>query len=168
MNDRQHIESYMRTRTQSIMQYDWYQAGQASGTAPSEWEMVQYGRDTALGWHNHGSLSMAQAIGQGFDAIYRYAYDDIRDTITRQGNLHRTGSATSQTEIHSITLDNLDIDWLDWIARAGLTVNQQQLIVLYALGWTLAEAAEDLALSRSSVYRWFKQALPVLGKDFIT
>ena len=154
-----------------MQQYDWWQAGTQAGTAPSEWETIQYGRDTALGWLGSGRLSMEQAIGQGFDAMYRLAYHDIRDTITRTNQLRRTGNATSETDVHNLSFTNADVlgadennvfDVLDWIARAPLTTQQQRIVTLYSLGWTLTEAAQDLGLSYSSVRRWFRSALPVL------
>ena len=164
MNERQHIESYMRSRTRTMQRYDWWIAGTQAGTAPSEWEAVQYGRDTATGWLNHGGYSLDEAIGQGFDAIYRLAYDDIRDSIAKS-NTRRPVTATSETDVYSLEVvynpSNV-FDILDLISRAALTQDQKRLVVLYSLGWTLAEAADDLELSHTNVRRWFKQALPIL------
>jgi hypothetical protein len=171
MDDRRHIESYMRSRIYTMQQYDWWQAGIAAGTAPSEWETVKYGRDTALGWLDYGSLGMAEAIGQGFDAMYRLGYADIRDSIVYASDSRRSVTATSQTDVYSLTVVNNSsnvFDVLDWIARAPLTQDQKRLVVLFSLGWTLAEAANDLGLPDTSVRRWFKTALPILKGQIIT
>jgi len=167
MNNRQHIESYMRTRARSIQAYDWYMAGRNAGTAPSEWDMIKYGRDTAMGWLGTGNTSMDESIGYGFDAMYRYAYDDIRDTITKLAGNRRPAAATSEPTIYSLSIAHLDTsrnvyDTLDWIARANLTADQQRIVVLYSLGWRLSEISDDLGLAATSVRRWFKQALPIL------
>ena len=167
MTDRQHIESYMRSRSRTMQQYDWWQAGIQAGTAPTEWETVQYGRDTALGWLNSGSVGLDEAIGQGFDAMYRLAYADIRDSIAKS-DTRRPVTATSQTDVYSLTVVNNPsnvYDILDWISRAALTMDQKRLVVLYSLGWTLVEAADDLGLSLRSTQRWFKAALPILKGD---
>jgi len=167
MNNRQHIESYMRTRARSIQAYDWYMAGRNAGTAPTEWDMIKYGRDTAMGWLGTGNTSMDESIGYGFDAMYRYAYDDIRDTISKIGGDRRPVSATSATSVYSQTFGGKDsgysqINVFDWIARANLTPEQQRIVVLFSLGWRFSEISEDLDLNVSNVRRWFKQALPAL------
>lgn len=166
MTDKQHIESFMRTRTRTLMSTDWYQAGHSTGTAPTEWEMTEYGRDTALGWYTYGNRSMDESISLGFRAMYDYAYNDVRDTIARTAGSRRTMAATSETEIHTVSLvynSEKIYDLLDWVARTPLTPAQRQIVVLYSQGWRLSEVSQDLGLSYSSVRRWFHQALPILG-----
>ena len=170
MTDRQHIESYMRTRTRTIQTYDWYQAGRTAGTAPTEWEMTQYGRDTAIGWLDNSSISMDEAISLGFDAIYRFAYGDIKDSITKVGGSRVPVAATSETTSYTLykvsdaTSYSL-YDVFDWVARADLSADQRRIVVLYSLGWKMTEISTDLGLAATSVRRWFKQALPILEKN---
>ena len=131
MTDRQHIESYMRTRTRTLQTTDWYAAGHKAGTAPTEWEMIEYGRTTALGWLGTSSGSMERAISRGFAAIYDYAYNDIRDTIRRTAGTRGAVAATSSTEIHEVTVTATDTplyDMLDWITRAPLTDDQRRIV----------------------------------------
>jgi len=168
MTDRQHIESYMRTRVQTLMRHDWWIAGVAAGTAPSEWETIQYGRDTSLAYLHNGS-SMSDAIGRGFAAMYTYAYSDIKDSIRRiTGNRHAV-TATSDVDVYKSQLVgkplfyNADlVDWFDLIARSPLSITQKKLAVLYCLGWTVTEMADDLGLSLRSTQRWWAAALPIL------
>jgi len=174
MNDYQHIESYMRTRTRTLAATDWYQAGIVAGTAPTEWEMVEYGRDTALGWLDADG-GMDAAITKGFKAMYVFAYGDIRDSITRTGGLRRPVAATSATDVYvstsySLLGDAVDTsyslyDVFDWIARADLSADQRRIVVLYSLGWKMTEISTDLGLAATSVRRWFKKALPILEKN---
>ena len=164
MTDRQHIESYMRTRVQTMMQYDWWQAGIQAGTAPSEWETVSYGRDTSLAYL-HSGLSMPDAIGQGFSAMYALAYADIKDSIQRIAGQRHAVTATSDVDVYTSPLsmcDTLHLDWVDMVARAPLSITQKKLAVLYSLGWTTTEMANDLGLSLRSTQRWWAATLPIL------
>ncbi len=164
MNDFQHIESFMRVRIRTMMTYDWFKAGQQAGTAPSEWETIVYGRDTSLAYLYDGS-SMPDAIGRGFAAMYALAYGDIKDSIRRTAGNRHAVNATSEVDVYTSPLamcDTLHLDWLDMIARAPLSITQKKLAVLYSLGWSTTEMADDLGLSLRSTQRWWAATLPIL------
>jgi len=170
VTDRQHIESYMRTRVRTMMRYDWWQAGIVAGTAPSEWETVEYGRDTSIAYLNDG-LTMHDAIGRGFAAMYDLAYNDIRDSIRRRGRQRFASSATSAVDVYTAGLsvdDSLHFEWLDAISGCpGLSATQKKLAVLVALGWTVPEMADWLGLSRKVVRGSFADAIKKLRSEWV-
>ncbi len=168
MADFQHIESFMRVRVRTMMTYDWFKAGQQAGTAPSEWETIVYGRDTSLAYLRSGS-SMPDAIGRGFAAMYALAYGDIKDSIRRTQGQRRPVTATSDVDVYTSQLVDRPpfynpelVDCFDLIARAPLSITQKKLAVLYSLGWTTTEMADDLGLSLRSTQRWWAATLPIL------
>ena len=168
VNDRQHIESFMRTRVRTMMNYDWWQAGIQAGTSPSEWETISYGRDTSLAYLHAGS-SMPDAIGQGFAAMYALAYADIKDSIRRIAGTRHAVTATADTDVYKSQLVGQPsfynpelVDCFDLIARAPLNITQKKLAVMYSLGWTVTEMADDLGLSLRSTQRWWAATLPIL------
>ena len=159
------VESSMRHGTRQIMEYDWYNAGRVAGTAPTEWEMVVYGREHALAWTLEGT-SVYESVGLGFQAMYDLAYSDIRDSIRGRNGTRRAATATSTVDVYSHAVAALSgsesFELFDLIARSPLSISQQKIVSLYCLGWSLPEVAEDLGFSLRSCQRWFKASLPVL------
>ena len=159
------VEGSMRGEGQRIAGRDWYAAGRVAGTAPSEWEMVVYGREHALAWLL-GGTPVYTAVGLGFTAMYDLAYGDIRDSIRGRNGTRRAVTATSSVDVYSHAIAAVagseSFELFDLIARSPLTVSQRKIVGLYCLGWSLPEVAEDLGFSLRSCQRWFKASLPVL------
>ena len=108
---------------------------------------------------------MSDAIGRGFTAMYALAYSDIKDSIRRTTGTRHAVAATSDVDVYTSPFsvyDTLHYDWLDMVARAPLSITQKKLVVLYCLGWTVTEMADDLGLSLRSTQRWWAAALPIL------
>ena len=97
--------------------------------------------------------------------MYTLAYGDIKDSIRHTSGLRHAVTATSMTNVYTSGLcvnDTLHLDWLDWVARAPLSITQKKLVALFALGWTTQEMADDLGLSVWSARRWLNDSFPVL------
>lgn len=164
------IEGTIRRNVQSMQMYDWWQAGRVAGTAPTEWDAVQYGRDWAIALYDTGT-EVPEAINAGIQATYQYAYADIKDSIVwTRAEGRRCATATSSTDVYSTQLggwDRTEYDLLDMIARSGMTQEQKKIVVLYAYGYTVADAARELGLGLSSGYRRYHEAMEIMRDTWV-
>ena len=160
-------EGSMNKQVQRFQSFGWWRAGHNSGTLPSRWELVQYGREVTLGWYLEGD-GIDLAVLKGIKAIYELAYGDVRDSIVWQDGDLQCVSATSDVEL-SITEptedDTINFHFLDMVGRAALTPIQKRLVTLYAFGWNKSEATRHLGISRATGYRRFAEALEVLREE---
>ncbi len=155
----QAVEGSLRLQLHKLRQYDWWQAGIQSGTVPSEWETLKYGRERALAHYLDG-LTVSEAVNQGVKAMYQLAYGDIRDSIRRRGNI--TYSATSTTEIVVAHVDQTEFDMLEAVASSPLSDVQKRMVARFMYGDTVAEASRCEGLSVRTGGRRFEAALNVL------
>lgn len=155
----------MRMHAKRMQNYDWWQAGEAAGVAPTEWEAVSYGRLHADAWIAEG-VDPSVAVLRGVKAMYRLGYDDCRDVVVNRGS-RGTSFATSDTSV-SVSV-GFDSGWFELLHVAASTVGlsdaQRRMVVLYGLGWSRAEAAGLVGLSVRTGQRRLAEAFEVLRKE---
>ena len=131
------IAGSMVQKANAMCRYDWWQAGRAAGTAPSVADMVQYGTVHAEGWYSTG-VPVSECVLRGVKAMYRFAYDEVRDSIVKRGARGNATSATSVTEMSSIgaSVEHSGLfETLDWVARSGLREDSKRAVALWLLGY---------------------------------
>jgi len=169
----QKVEGSLRNAMKRISQYNWYAAGHHSGSSPSPWAMVEYGREHSLAWFLEGE-DLSECVYRGIRAMYYYAYGETRGTVrwVQDEGGHRSVMATSFPSVSaSSTGHHYDSDsellLLDRIARSyDLSDLQKQLVTLYSFGWSVSDAADQVGLPRRTGYRRFNEALEILREEW--
>lgn len=155
------IEGSLRIQLNKMRHYDWWQAGTLSGSIPTEWEALQYGREHALA-HILDGVKIPEAVNMGVKAMYQFAYGEVRDTIRRNHGTCTSATSVTDVTVHTVDAGTGEFDVLEAVASSGLSDVQKRLVTRFMYGWTRAEAARAEGLSVRTGGRRFDAALDVL------
>lgn len=157
------IEAVLWATINRITQYGWWQAGATNGTAPSRVEMLRYGTVHVEGALRDGA-DRDVALDKGIKAMYRFAYDEVKATVSKAlSGDGKVSAATTPTELYYTPFyDSYDYDWLEAVASSGLDKLSQKLVTLYLLGYTAAEASRAYGLHVRAGQRMIHSAFATL------
>lgn len=150
----------MRLHAQRITRYNWWQAGRVAGTAPTEWEMTEYGRDYAQAYLDLG-MAAPDAINLACKAVYDYAYADVRDSIGWKDS--RPFPLVPPPAKPSYDYDCQLVEVVDMMQHSGATASEIQALYLHVImEYSYAEIGAVLGVSESTARRKVKRALQQL------
>ncbi len=165
-------EATIRKHVKRMMAWDWWITGTIAGVAPTEWDAVKYGRTTVLGHHAEG-MDLSEACNLGIKAVYRYAYDDIRDVIKwtdGESRQRRVALSTSEVSVEYLSVPDVytsNFEWTDIVERSTLTRQQKDMVYLYAEGYSVKEVAEHMGMAVRTGYRRWHEAINELRIQWV-
>lgn len=136
-----HQRSQLGVALHRVLGYGWWVAGRRTGTTPTLAELIDYGEVWASTY----------GIEEGIKAMYRMAYDDIKDTIRQSEG--QVIPMTRDTNHEPSRLDAYDFELDDLLART-LTRREHRAVAARLMGYTRLEC---IAMGiKSPSYHWHR------------